>query len=241
MRVVRHVQHEHRPARHDLEAARQLHHRQAGTHGLRGDGHTVAQRFERGQCAGRIQELVRTPQRRIGEAVVALLASRPAPLLRVALDAEVAAGEPQVGADLAGVIEHAARRHRVADDDGPAGAHHTGLFPADGFAVGAEVVHMIDVDARDDGAVAVDRVHRIEHRHVDHSQLALAKRRGCNDCDGLRVPIRADEARLVAAGVTPLEHHPGLRALHDDRRVMRDQQPDHDGEAQQWRPPGRPW
>jgi hypothetical protein len=125
-------------------------------------GNSGPHRFERREHARRVDELVGAAQRRIGQPAVAPAAARPAPLLLVAGHVEVGAEAPQVGADGVGVVDHALRRHRVAHDGGLAGAQDAGLLEADALAVGAEVFHVVEVDAGDDRAVGVDDVDRVE-------------------------------------------------------------------------------
>ena len=50
----------------------------------------------------------------------------------------------------------------IADDRGLAGAKDPCLLAPDRLAVAAEVFDVVDVDARDDRAVAVERVDRVE-------------------------------------------------------------------------------
>ncbi len=159
---MRHVQHQRGLARHDLEAPRQLHQRQARTHRLRGDGQALAQCLERGEHARGVDELVGPAQRRIRQPRVAPPASGPGPLLLVAGEVEVLPEAPQVGADLARVVDDALRRHGVAHHHRAARAHDAGLLAADGLAVGAEELDVVDVHAGDDGAVGVDDVGRVQ-------------------------------------------------------------------------------
>ena len=69
---------------------------------------------------------------------------------------------PQVGTDLGGVVDHALRWHRVTHHHRLAGAHDAGFFAANAFTVGAEQLHVVQVDAGDEGAVGVDDVDRVE-------------------------------------------------------------------------------
>jgi hypothetical protein len=162
VRVVRDVEHVGRLARHDLEAPRQLDPGEAGADRLRAHRQAPAQRLEHGEHAGGVEELVGAAQRRIGEAAVARFPALPAPLLAVALDAEVDPGATQVGADRARLVDHALRRHRIADDRRPAAAQDARLGEADRLAVAAEVLGVVEVDARQHRAVGVEDVDRVE-------------------------------------------------------------------------------
>src|SRR5439155_24795105 len=109
-----------------------------------------------------VEQLVCAAQRRIAEAAVARAASAPAPLLAIARVTEVAAGEAKFGADACRLFDHAARRRRIADDRGLPGAHDPGLLATDALAVAAEKLDVVDVDAGDHGALAVECVDGIE-------------------------------------------------------------------------------
>ena len=107
---------------HDLEAAGQFDQRQPGAHRLRRDRQALAQRLERGDRAGGVEQLVGAAQRRIGQAVIARCAA--------AAPSATAGGRPRAlksrptshrSAPMRlAVGEHAGRRQRVADDRRPA-------------------------------------------------------------------------------------------------------------------------
>ena len=162
MRVVRHVQHQHWLARNDLKAAGQLHQRQPVAHGLGRDRQHGAQGFQRGQHTRCIHQLVGTTQCRVGQAAVTPPAPGPTPLLLVAGKVEIHPKTPDISPQLGGVVQHTLRRHRVADDHRLAGAHDAGLLAANTFARGAEVFHVVQVDAGDHGAVGIHDVDRVQ-------------------------------------------------------------------------------
>src|SRR5206468_11434233 len=113
------------------------------------------------------------------EAAEARAAPRPAPLLAIARVAEVAAREAQVGADAGGLFDDAARRRGIADDGGLAGAHDPRLLAADRLAVAAEELDVVDVDAGDHGAVAVEGIDRVEATakpDLEHDQVERRRR-----------------------------------------------------------------
>lgn len=60
------------------------------------------------------------------------------------------------------MVNDALRRHRVADNHRLASAHDAGFFKTDGFAVVAQQLHVVEVNARDDGAVSVKNIDRVE-------------------------------------------------------------------------------
>ena len=241
VRVVRHVQHQHRLARHDLEAPGQLDQRQPGTHGLGRDRQDRPQGLQCRQHAGRVDQLVGAPQRRIGQAAVAPAAAAPAPLLLVAGDVEVVAEAPQVGADGPGVVDHALRRHRIAHDGRAAGAQDAGLLEADALPVGTQELHVVEVDAGDDGAVGVDDVDGIEataetdlqdrdvgpglgHGVQDgqRGEFEVGQRGGAaRPLDGLEVRQQAVAIDRLARQSQPLLEAHQMRRREDRRPVAR--------------------
>ncbi len=155
MGVVRHVQHQNRLARHDLEAPRQLHHGQTVAHRLGRDGDALAQGVQRSQHTRGVDQLVGPAQGRVGHAAVAAVAPGPGPLLLVARKIEIAAKLPEVGPHDGSVVDHALRRHRVAHDHRPTGPHDARLLKANAFAVFAQNGGVVDVDAGDHRAIGV--------------------------------------------------------------------------------------
>src|SRR5690606_1774626 len=116
--------------------------------------------------------------------------------------AEVAADREETCADLVGAGGKTLRRIRITDDGGPPRPHDAGLLPADRLAVRAEPFGMVEIDARDQRRIGVDRVRRVEaaahadleDRDVRVPPLEEEKRR-----DGRRLEIRQrdrTEARL---------------------------------------------
>jgi hypothetical protein len=83
-------------------------------------------------------------------------------LLAVSAEVEVAAEQPEIGAHRGAVLEQTRRRLRVAHDRGPAAAHDVRLFPADALAIRTQVVHVIEIDAGDHGAIGVDDVDHVQ-------------------------------------------------------------------------------
>ena len=68
------------------------------------------------------------------------------------------------------------RRGRIGigADSGPAGAVDAGFLVTDSFAIAAEVVHVIQVDAYDHCAIGVEGVYGIEpsaEPHLEHGRL----------------------------------------------------------------------
>ena len=170
MGVVRHVQHQGRLAGHDLESAGQLHEGQTIAHGLCSHREAVAQGLQCRQHARGVDQLIGAPQGGIGQPGIAPPPTRPAPLLLVTREVEIAPEAPQVRPDLAGMVHHALWGHGVAHDHRTAGAHDARLLPANAFAVGPQKLGVVDVDAGDHGAVGIDDVGRIQPPAQAHFQ-----------------------------------------------------------------------
>ena len=162
VRVVRHIKHQHGLARHDLKTPGQLDQGQSVAHRLRRYRQLVPQGAQGCEHAGGVEQLVGPAQGRVGQPRIPLAAPAPAPLLLVAAELKIGAQQPQVGTEHLGRLEHALRRGRIAHDHRLAGAHDAGLLPADGLTVGPEELHVVQIDAGDDGAVGVDEIDRIE-------------------------------------------------------------------------------
>ena len=202
MRVVRHIEHQGRLAGHDLEAAGQIDRGQALAHGLGRHRQAFAQGFERGQHARRIDELVGAAQRRVGHAAVAPAAPRPVPLLAVATVVEVAADQPQVGANRLRMRDHRLRRHGIADDRRLARAHHLRLLGADRFAVRAKVLGVVQVDAGDDGAIGIDGIDRVvATAEADFEDHEIERCMGQQMGDGQRRELELGQRDVAARGL----------------------------------------
>jgi hypothetical protein len=202
MRVVRDVEHQRRLARHDLEAARQLDQGQAVAHRLRRDRQHGMQRLDRRQHAGGVDELIGAAQCRVSQSGVTPAASGPVPLLLVATAMEIAPGPVQVGTDLERAVEHALRRHRIADNDRAAGAHDAGLLVADGLAVGAEELDMVDIDAGDDRAGRLDDVDRVQpaaQADLEDHEVELRARQRQHDRQRGELEVAQADLGLVGA------------------------------------------
>ena len=105
---------------------------------------------------------------------------------------EVLADAPELGADFERPVQHALRRHRIADHHRPAGAHDAGFLVADGLAVVAQQGHVVQRDAGDDRAVRVDDVHRVQppaqsHLQDGHIQPAERQRAQDGECGELEI------------------------------------------------------
>ena len=203
---MRHVQHQHRLARHDLEATGQRHQGQPVAHRLRRHRQHGAQCLQRRQHTGGVEQLVRAAQRRVGQPGIPAPAPGPGPLLAVAAEVEVAAQQPGLGAYGFGLCQQAGRRHRVADDDRTAGAHDAGFLEAYALAVRAKEVHVVQVDVGDDGAIGIDDVDRIQapaqpHLQNRHVQPGLAHQAQ----DGQRAELEIGQADFFTVlGSSPL-------------------------------------
>mmetsp|Transcript_6782 Transcript_6782/g.28607 ORF Transcript_6782/g.28607 Transcript_6782/m.28607 type:complete len:417 (+) Transcript_6782:603-1853(+) len=216
VRVVGHVQHHGRLARQHLEAARQLDQRQPRADRLGTDGQPVGQRLEGGQHTGRVQQLVHTAQCRVGQAGVALVAAGPLPLRAVAAEAEVLAQLTQVGTQLGRANRERSGRHRVADDHRPAGPHDAGLLAADALAVRAEELGVVEVDAGDDRAVAVDDIDRVQPTTQAHFEDDEVQRLMLQPThDGQRRELEVGQRDVTACGLDGLEMR--LQGLGLDR------------------------
>ena len=54
---------------------------------------------------------------------------------------------------------------------------NTGLFMTDGLARGAEIAHMVQADAGDDGAIGIEDIHRVQastHAHFQYQDVDCA-------------------------------------------------------------------
>ena len=128
---------------------------------------------------------------------------------------EVAAQQPQVGANRFGVRHQRGGRYRVAADGRLAGAENAGFFEADRFARGAEEIGMVDVDAGDDGNIGVDHVDRVEapaESYFEDRDVGLGA--GQQVHDGQRGEF---EIRQVDVGAACLDRVEGV----NQRRVRR--------------------
>ena len=56
---------------------------------------------------------------------------------------------PQVSTHFGGVVQHALGRYRIAHHHGLAGTHDAGFFKTDAFAVLAQQLGVVNVDAGD--------------------------------------------------------------------------------------------
>ena len=206
LRVVRHVQHQGRLARDDLEAARQLHHRQPVAHRLGVDRQLLAQRLEHRQHTSRVDQLVGAAQCRIGQAVESLVAAAPGPLLLVTLEVVVAAQPPQISAHLIGTRLQRCRRLRVADHHRAAGPHDAGLLAPDGLSGIPKVLGVVQRNAGDQRTVGVHRVDGVQppaHAHLQNHQVQL----GCRQCphDGQRGELEPGQRDLAAGHLNRCE------------------------------------
>ena len=77
---------------------------------------------------------------------------------------------PQISAQVLRRLQHALRRHRVADHHRPAGAHDAGFFAAYAFAVRAQILHVVQVNAGDNGTVCVNQVDGVQAPTQPHFQ-----------------------------------------------------------------------
>ena len=117
------------------------------------------------------------------------------------------------------MVQHALRRHGIADHHRPAGAHDAGLLAADALAVRPQEFHMVDVDAGDDGAIGVDHIGGIQppaqaHLENRHIQPGLAHQPQDGQRGELEIGerhFRALHARLLHG----LELRQQLDGLHD--------------------------
>ena len=210
MRVVRHIEHQGGLARNNLEAAGQLHQRQAAAHCLRGHWQALAQSRQRRQNTCGVEQLVGTAQRRIGQTAVTPGAARfggvPAPLLLVANRLKIMACAPQVGANVTGMPEQAQRGQRVAHHHGTAWAHDAGLLKANRFAVRSEQLHVVKVYAGDDGAVRVNDVDCIQssaqaHLQNHHIKAVVRQHIQNRQAGELKITQRHRLARLAPGGL----------------------------------------
>ena len=170
MRIVGHIQNQSRLARHDLKPPRQLHKRQAIAHRLRIHRQPLAQSLDRREHTAGVHQLIRASQRRISQTRIAPAAPGPAPLLLVALVIEILTDSPQISANLPGMVNHRLRRHRIAHNRWPACAQNPRFLAPNALAVWAEVFHVIQINAGDDGAIGIDDVHRIQPPAQPHLQ-----------------------------------------------------------------------
>jgi hypothetical protein len=175
MRVVRHVQHQRRLARHDLEAPGQLHHRQAGAHGLGRDRQALAQGNQRGQHPAGIHQLVGTAQGRVGHAAVTPAAPAPSPIAACRRKVEIHAQTPQVGPLAAWSSTLCGGTGSLTTTGLPVRMMPAFSRPM-AFAVGPSQLHVVQVDAGDDGAVGIDDVDGIQpptQPHLQHGHIQL--------------------------------------------------------------------
>ena len=203
---MRHVEHQRRLAGDDLEAARQLDHGQAIAHRLGVDRQSVTHRLEHCQRAGGIDQLIGATQRRIGQAVEALLPPAPGPLQLVTLKVVVATQQPQVGADRISPRLKRRRRNGVADDHRLAWTHDAGFFERDRLAVAAEKLGVVERDAGDQCTVGIDRVDRIEPpAHADLQNHQVEWRRGQRTHDGQGGELEPGQRDALTRGFNRLE------------------------------------
>ena len=81
-----------------------------------------------------------------------------------------------------------------------------GLLAADRFAVGAEVLHVVEVDAGDDGAVGIDDVDRVEPpAQADFEDRHVERRRGQQAHDRQRRELEIGERHVLARRFDALE------------------------------------
>src|SRR5690606_4066057 len=99
---------------------------------------------------------------RVRQARSPLPASAIGPLLAVAGIIEILAEQPQVRADLPGVVYERLRRHGVGADGRAARTEDMGLLPTDLFPGVAQILGVVYVHAGDDGAIRIDDVHRVQ-------------------------------------------------------------------------------
>src|SRR5262245_42017542 len=83
--------------------------------------------------------------------------------LPAALDiAEIGANQEQPCAYLRCVAREREGRVGIGADGGAGATEYSSLLIADRFAITAQVVHMIEAHAHDDGAIGIESVHRVE-------------------------------------------------------------------------------
>src|SRR5690606_159848 len=130
-----------------------------------GQRQAVVKGIQRSQHDAGIAQLATAAQGRMSEAAASgLLASPPRPLPRFALRlvTEIAADQLQVGANRGSVINQGVRYGSVAADRRLARTEDAGLFKGDLLARVAEKIHMVEIDAGDDGAIRIVDIDRIE-------------------------------------------------------------------------------
>ena len=152
------IQHQGWLAGHDLETPGQIDHGHTVSHGLCGYGQFVAQRFKCRQDTRCIDQLIGTAQRRVRQTSIATASSSPVPLLLVATNIEIMAHAPKVCTNFTGVVDNALGRHRITHDRGTPRAHDAGLLTANRLTVRPKKLHMVNVDAGDDGAIRIDDI-----------------------------------------------------------------------------------
>ena len=206
VRVVGNVKHQRRLARHDLKAPGQLHRGQALAHCLRRYWQVFAQGLEGGQHASGVEQLIGAAQCRVGHAAVAPATARPGPLLAVTRVIEVAPDQPQVGADGLRMRQHRLWRQRVTDDGRLAGAHDLGLLQANRLTVWPEVLHVIEIDAGDDGAVGIEGVDGvIAPAQPDLENHQVQRFQGQQTRDGQRGELELGQGDLAARSLNRRE------------------------------------
>ena len=133
-----------------------------------------------------------------------IVAPPPRPLAGFGLGfvAEVAADQLQVGAYGLSVLNQGMRRIEIAADRRLACTEDAGFFEADFLARVAEEIHVIEIDAGDDGAVRFVNIYRIETA-AEHE---TCQRLGFVYGQGYRYGVPATASTFVgsASRLTPL-------------------------------------
>src|SRR6185503_17592036 len=119
-------------------------------------------------------ELSAPSQGRIGQAGMTAPGAPVLPVNGTALVPEIGADGEEPGAYLPGVARERGGGRGIGADCGAAGAKNPGLLEPDRLAVGAEVIHVVEIHADHHRAIGVERVHRIEpaaEAHLEHRRL----------------------------------------------------------------------
>gem|GEM_PF-5373852 len=90
------------------------------------------------------------------------LATPVTPLLAVAFETKIMSRNPELRANRPRVFDKALRRLRVATNCRALSTENTRFLETDGLACITEITHMIQRHARDDRAVGIDDVDRVE-------------------------------------------------------------------------------
>ena len=97
------------------------------------------------------------------------------------------------------MVDHALRRHGVADHHRAAGAHDAGLLAPNALAVGAEEFDMVDVNTGDDRAIGVHDVGGVEPPAQPHLQNGHVEQRMAHQAqDGQRGELEVGQRNIVA-------------------------------------------